>query len=104
MVALALAAFMRCSTLEAEYVFMYPNQHSRGHVFSRIHPYSAVFTVFLSVVSTRSSEYAAQYRLLALRLAYSARRHDAAHDRSAHQPRRHRGAAASRRRRRLNMN
>ena len=50
------------STLEAEYVFMYPNQHSRGHVFSRTRPYSAVFTVFFSVVFTRCSEDAAQYR------------------------------------------
>ena len=56
--------------LEAEY----PNQHSRGHVLSRIRPYSAEFTVSLSVVFTRRSEHAAQYRIRALRLAYSARR------------------------------
>jgi len=60
--------------LEAEYVFMYPNQHSRGHVFSCIRSYSAVFTVFFSVVFTRCSEYAAQHRIPALKLAYSTRR------------------------------
>ena len=50
----AYEAFLaRLASLEAEYVFMYPNQHSRGHVFSCIRPYSAVFTVFFSVVFTR---------------------------------------------------
>ena len=43
-------------------VHVHPNQHSRGHVFSRTRPYSAVFTVFFSVVFTRCSEDAAQYR------------------------------------------
>ena len=44
-------------------VFMSPSQHSRGHVFRRTRPYSAVFTVLFSVVLTRCSEDAAQYRL-----------------------------------------
>ena len=61
--------------LEAEYVFMCIQTSAReGHVFRRIRPYSAVFTVSLSVVFTRRSEYAAQYRIRALMLAYSARR------------------------------
>ena len=55
---------------------MYPNQHSRGHVFSCIRPYSAVFTVFFSVVFTRCSEYAAQHRIPALKMAYSTRRQE----------------------------
>ena len=59
---------------------MYPNQHSRGHEFSRIRSYSAVFTVFLSVVLTRCSEDAAQCRIPALKLAYSTRRHRHAED------------------------
>ena len=49
--------------LEAEYAFMSPNQHSRGDVLRCIHPYSAALTVFLFVVLTRCSEYAAYYRL-----------------------------------------
>ena len=57
-------------SLEAEHVFMYPNQHSRGHVFSRIRPYSAVFTAFFSVVLTRCSEHTAQDRIPALMLLY----------------------------------
>ena len=60
--------------VDAEYVFMYPNQRPRGHVFRCNQLYSAIFTVFFSVVFPRSSEYAAQYCLPALRLAYSARR------------------------------
>ena len=57
------SVFRGLPTLEAEYVFMSPNQHSRGHVFSRTRPYSAVFTVLFSVVFTRCSEDAAQYRI-----------------------------------------
>ena len=45
--------------LEAEYVFMSPNQHSREHVLRCLRPSSAVFTVLLSVVFMRCSEYAA---------------------------------------------
>ena len=37
---------------EAEYV--YPNERSRGHVSSRVQPYSAVFTAFASFVCTRA--------------------------------------------------
>ena len=44
------------------------------YAFHCIRLYSAVFTVFLSVVSMRCSQYAAPYRLPALMLAYSARR------------------------------
>jgi len=40
---------------ETRMIHVSQNQHSRGHVFSRIHPYSAVFTVFFSVVLTRCS-------------------------------------------------
>ena len=47
--------------LDAEYVFMYPNQRSRGRVV-------------LSVVLMRCSEYAAQHRIHALMSACSARR------------------------------
>ena len=61
----------RLVRLEAEYVFVYPNQRPRGHAFSRIRPYSAVFTVLFSVVFTRCSEHTAQNRLPALRLAFS---------------------------------
>ena len=43
-------------------VFMCPNQRPRGHVLRRIRPYSAVFTVFFSVVFTRCSEDTARYR------------------------------------------
>ena len=64
----------RSTSLEAEYVFLHPNQRPRGHVFRCVHPCSAVFTVFLFIVFTRCSEYAAQYRLPALMSAYSARR------------------------------
>ena len=72
----------RPAHLEVEYVFMYPNQRPRGHVFSRIRPYSAVFTVFFSVVFTRCSEYAAQDRIRALKLAYSTRRRRSGSQRS----------------------
>jgi len=37
----------RLAALEAEDVFLSPKQRSRGRAFSCIHPYSAVFTVFL---------------------------------------------------------
>ena len=58
----------------------HPRSRIRTHVSqlalerTRTPPHSAVFTVFFSVVFTRCSEDAAQYRLPALMLAYSARR------------------------------
>ena len=56
-------------------MFLYSNQRSRGHAFNCIRPYSAAFTAFAPLVLTRCFEYAAQYRLPALRLvAYAPRR------------------------------
>ena len=56
--------------LEAEYVAMHSNQHSRGHGLRCIRPYSAVITVFVSLVFSRRSEYSAQGRTPALMLVY----------------------------------
>jgi len=68
-----LDAAPRPEILEAEHVFMSPNQRPRGRAFRCTRPYSAVFTVFFSVVFTRCS-FPAQYRIRALMLVYSARR------------------------------
>jgi len=58
---------------------MYPSQHSRD-TSTRCRPLSsAVFTGFLSAVFMRYSQYAAQYRLPALMLVYSAARRSASH-------------------------
>ena len=64
----------RLAALEADYYSSIPTSAREDHVFRRIQLSSAVFTVFVSVVFTRSSEDTAQYRLLALRMAYAARR------------------------------
>ena len=56
--------------LEAEYVAMHSNQRSRGHGLRCIRPYSAVITVFVSLVFSRRSEYSAQGRTPALMLMY----------------------------------
>ena len=59
--------------LDAEYVFMYPTstrEDAYSAVIRCIQLCAAVFTVFLSVVFTRCSEYTAQYRLHALMSAY----------------------------------
>ena len=41
-------AFAKLGSLEAGQVFFYPNQRPRGHVLSRIRPYSAVLTVLVA--------------------------------------------------------